>query len=292
MHPAPVSGAGRCTADAAAIQFPPFETGRSPSAEYVQIGLARRRGARRCAISSYDRTWRLAPSLRRGATSPYDYVLRVNDYLRRTGFGYTEVPDRPGAGVAPLESFLFDSRRGYCQQFSGAMALLLRMGGIPARVATGFSPGGLRASSGEWVVRDTDAHSWVEAWFDGIGWVTFDPTPPDTPARSQIAAIGRRRRGRRRGATTAARTPATPLPAQPGRLAARPAPPRADGGAQRGGARRRLAVAVARPRRRCSPRDHRRRRARRLGRAAPATRWPSSSARCAAPAAPRRRARR
>jgi hypothetical protein len=63
------------------------------------------------------------------------------------------------------------------------------MDGIPARVATGFSPGGQKASSGEWVVRDTDAHSWVEAWFDGLGWVTFDPTPPDTPARSQIAAI-------------------------------------------------------------------------------------------------------
>jgi hypothetical protein len=69
------------------------------------------------------------------------------------------------------------------------MVLLLRMGGVPARVATGFSPGGVRTGTNEWVVRDTDAHSWVEAWFDGIGWVTFDPTPSDTPARSQIAAI-------------------------------------------------------------------------------------------------------
>src|SRR6185436_3112918 len=64
-----------------------------------------------------------------------------------------------------------------------------RMGGIPARVAVGFSPGGYRSKAQEWVVSDTDAHSWVEAWFDGIGWVTFDPTPPDTPARSQVAAI-------------------------------------------------------------------------------------------------------
>ena len=69
------------------------------------------------------------------------------------------------------------------------MAVLLRMGGIPARVATGFSPGGFQKRQGEWVIRDTDAHSWVEAWFDGIGWVTLDPTPPATPARSQIAAI-------------------------------------------------------------------------------------------------------
>jgi hypothetical protein len=69
------------------------------------------------------------------------------------------------------------------------MAVLLRMGGVPARVATGFSPGGFQKRQGEWIVRDTDAHSWVEAWFDGIGWVTLDPTPPATPARSQIAAI-------------------------------------------------------------------------------------------------------
>ena len=89
----------------------------------------------------------------------------------------------------PLEHFLFETKAGYCQHFSGAMALLLRFGGVPARVATGFSPGGFRRRQGEWVVRDRDAHSWVEAWFDGIGWVTFDPTPTATPARSLIAAI-------------------------------------------------------------------------------------------------------
>jgi LPXTG-motif cell wall-anchored protein len=100
-----------------------------------------------------------------------------------------ENPPRPAPGRAPLDAFLFDSKAGYCQHFSGAMAILLRMGGIPARVATGFSPGGLQKRQGEWVVRDTDAHSWVEAWFDGIGWVALDPTPPATPARSQIAAI-------------------------------------------------------------------------------------------------------
>ena len=115
--------------------------------------------------------------------------------------------------MPPLEHFLFESKAGYCQHFSGAMALLLRMGGVPARVATGFSPGGFRRRQGEWVVRDRDAHSWVEAWFDGIGWVTFDPTPSATPARSLIAAINapdpvgrRRRRGRRR-------RPASPAPA-------------------------------------------------------------------------------
>ena len=62
------------------------------------------------------------------------------------------------------------------------MALMLRMSGIPARVATGFSPGSLNRDTGEYRVRDLDAHSWVEVYFNDIGWVTFDPTPPAAPA--------------------------------------------------------------------------------------------------------------
>ena len=65
------------------------------------------------------------------------------------------------------------------------MALMLRMAGIPARVSTGFAPGSLNADTGEWRVRDLDAHSWVEVSFPDIGWVPFDPTPPVAPAESQ-----------------------------------------------------------------------------------------------------------
>jgi hypothetical protein len=60
---------------------------------------------------------------------------------------------------------------------------------VPARVATGFSPGGFSKRRDAWIVRDTDAHAWVEAWFDELGWVAYDPTPDLTPARSQIAAL-------------------------------------------------------------------------------------------------------
>jgi hypothetical protein len=62
------------------------------------------------------------------------------------------------------------------------MALMLRMAGVPARVSTGFSPGSLNRDTGEYRVRDLDAHSWVEVYFNDIGWVTFDPTPPASPA--------------------------------------------------------------------------------------------------------------
>jgi hypothetical protein len=85
--------------------------------------------------------------------------------------------------------FMYEDERGYCQQFSGAMALMLRMSGIPARVAAGFSPGSFNRDTGEYRVRDLDAHSWVEVWFTGIGWVPFDPTPARSPAESQASAL-------------------------------------------------------------------------------------------------------
>jgi transglutaminase-like putative cysteine protease len=145
------------------------------------------RGAAAEAIlrrSVYSGTWRLAQRLRARARTPYEYVQDVKDFLLGGGFGYSEAPPvRP----IPLESFLTRDRLGYCQHFSGAMALLLRMGGVPARVAAGFSPG--QQEKGQWVVRDLDAHSWVEVFFPGIGWVTVDPTPPAGPASSQADPI-------------------------------------------------------------------------------------------------------
>jgi protein-glutamine gamma-glutamyltransferase len=133
------------------------------------------------ANSPYARTFALARELRRLSGTPESYVQRVRSLLG-DGYGYTETPPRSARN---LEGFLFDAKQGYCQQFSGAMALLLRMGGIPARVATGFSAGSFDSETGEYVVRDLDAHSWVEVWYPGYGWVTFDPTPALAPARSQ-----------------------------------------------------------------------------------------------------------
>ncbi|MFL5821440.1 MAG: transglutaminaseTgpA domain-containing protein [Solirubrobacteraceae bacterium] len=134
------------------------------------------------SASPYARAWALSRRLARASRSPYDYVRHVLGYLSR-GYAYSEVP--PPHAV-PLEAFLFEDRAGYCQQFSGAMALLLRMAGVPARVAAGFSPGSYDRRRREWIVRDLDAHSWVEAYFPRYGWVVFDPTPTAAPARSQI----------------------------------------------------------------------------------------------------------
>jgi transglutaminase-like putative cysteine protease len=131
--------------------------------------------------SPYARTYRLARRLARHQPTNYDTVKAVEAYLAN-GFQYSE---KPPPRTYPVSSFLFDDRIGYCQQFSGAMALMLRMNGIPARVAAGFAPGAYDFQAKEYRVRDLDAHSWVEVWFTGIGWVPFDPTPSLAPASSQ-----------------------------------------------------------------------------------------------------------
>jgi protein-glutamine gamma-glutamyltransferase len=124
--------------------------------------------------SAYEPIQQLARQLHASASTPYAYVTAVMRYLDSSRFHYNQDP--PAGGRYPLVDFLLDSHAGYCQQFAGAMALLLRMGGVPVRVAVGFTTGS-RNSSGEYVVTDTDAHAWVEVWFAGYGWVPFDPTP-------------------------------------------------------------------------------------------------------------------
>jgi len=179
----------RLRAEISFAPFTPFGRGPVPFARYPTL-VRSNDGDAAMRASPYARSWRLAKRLARVSETPYEYVLEVNRFLQ-AGFTYDEVPLEIEPGTATLEGFLFDTKSGYCQQYSGAMAMLLRMGGIPARVAAGFSPGGYSKHKQAWVVRDTDAHSWVEAWFDDFGWVTFDPTPAGTPARSQIAALER-----------------------------------------------------------------------------------------------------
>lgn len=131
--------------------------------------------------SEVGRIWDLSRRLLAEADTPYEYLQAVQRQLQR-GYLYDETPPPESS---TLDGFLFETKIGFCQHFSGAMALLLRMGGVPARVATGFAPGAYDDDAERYVVRDVDAHSWVEAWFKGIGWVVFDPTPAAAPPRSQ-----------------------------------------------------------------------------------------------------------
>ena len=133
---------------------------------------------RRILASPYAGMYRLARRLASGRRSSYDVAVAIVNYLQ-ANYNYGEQPPRRRF---PLEAFLFTDGVGYCQQFSGAMALMLRMDGIPARVAAGFLPGSYDDTTRRFVVRAVDAHSWVEVYFAGIGWVPFNPTPSRTTA--------------------------------------------------------------------------------------------------------------
>src|SRR5262249_41528710 len=103
---------------------------------------------------------------------------RAIEHRLRADYGYT-LDLLPAAVADPLSHFLFDRKKGHCEYFASAMAVMLREIGIPSRVATGFLSGVYNPMTGWQVVRASDAHSWVEAWLPGRGWTTFDPTPPD-----------------------------------------------------------------------------------------------------------------
>lgn len=136
----------------------------------------------------YRRLEQLARAVAGRARTPYAATAALERWFRRDGgFTYTNHP--PVSAGAPLVAFVAQTRAGYCQHFAGAMALMLRYLGIPARVVVGFSSGTYDDKRGVWTVTDHDAHAWVEAWFRGYGWLPFDPTPAaGRPARGELAS--------------------------------------------------------------------------------------------------------
>ncbi|GAA2782301.1 DUF3488 and transglutaminase-like domain-containing protein [Saccharopolyspora taberi] len=120
----------------------------------------------------------LAKRLTAGAPTDFDKAAALNHYFTdpANGFDY-ELETAPPTGGDGLSDFLFRGKRGYCEQFASSMAVLLRASGIPSRVAVGFTSGYRDGDSR--VITTDDAHAWVEAYFPGWGWTTFDPTPLD-----------------------------------------------------------------------------------------------------------------
>jgi len=162
--------------DVEQTRMPPFGSGRQHEVDAMFADDRLQR------LLPYEGLYREARRLAAGARAPYGAVVAIEAWLRTTGgFTYDEQPP-PAAGAPALAHFVVESKRGYCQQFAGAMALMLRFLGIPARVAAGFTSGTYR--DGVWTVTDHNAHTWVEVWFPRWGWVSFDPTP----GRGELAA--------------------------------------------------------------------------------------------------------
>lgn len=144
-------------------------------------------------ISSIARSWT------EGEPTVYDQVLAIQQHLRDGDFTYSlDVPARDSS--FSLVDFLTITREGFCQQFSSAMAVLLRSLGIPARVAVGFTSGKLDPTTGLYTVSTDDAHAWVEVRFPTYGWLAFEPTPGRSnpvatysePAKTALVCTARR----------------------------------------------------------------------------------------------------
>jgi transglutaminase-like putative cysteine protease len=123
---------------------------------------------------------RLAQSIVReaGAITPYDQAKAIESWFLAKGrFTYTLTPPVAPTGVRPLDYFLFTSHKGYCQDFSTAMNVMLRTLNVPSRQMSGFGQGVFDDKSRQYNVNALDAHSWVEVFFPGYGWIPFEATP-------------------------------------------------------------------------------------------------------------------
>jgi transglutaminase-like putative cysteine protease len=108
-------------------------------------------------------------------------VRRALDFFATQGFVYSLAA--PPLLERPLDTFLFETRRGYCEHYASALAFLLRVAGVPARVVLGYHGGEVNPFGGYLVVRQSEAHAWVEAWIPQQGWTRIDPTGVVAPAR-------------------------------------------------------------------------------------------------------------
>jgi protein-glutamine gamma-glutamyltransferase len=128
-------------------------------------------------LRSYRPLYERALAIAGDAPSPYAAAVQLETSFRDgQSYVYDQSPVTRG-DIPPLVEFVTRTHRGHCQHFAGAMALMLRYLGIPARVGAGFISGSYDQEKGRWTVTDHDAHTWVEVWFRGYGWLPFDPTP-------------------------------------------------------------------------------------------------------------------
>jgi transglutaminase-like putative cysteine protease len=132
-------------------------------------------------------TLALAGQLTEGLDNPYEKALAVRDYLR-TNISYNDQIAAAPDGVDPVHYTLFDIREGYCTYYASAMAVMLRSQGIPSRLVSGYALGEYDNLSQNYRVRAENAHTWVEVYFPGYGWIQFEPTQsipvverPDAP---------------------------------------------------------------------------------------------------------------
>ncbi len=136
--------------------------------------------------NSNPRTRELARDMHVAAGSDRAFIEAVLDKLNREEFYYTLEP--PPLGRNPVDRFLFDTRRGFCEHYASAFSVMMRSVGIPTRVVLGYQGGEVNPLGGHLIVRQSDAHAWTEVWLDELGWRRVDPTAAVAPERVEIGA--------------------------------------------------------------------------------------------------------
>jgi transglutaminase-like putative cysteine protease len=150
---------------ASELRSEPVDPTMDADPAYLSTGglSARARALARAAVAGHSAT-------------EFDTVMALTSYMQ-SHFTYSQQLGHVPPGTDPVDWFLFDVKIGYCEQFATAETLMLRSLGIPARLATGYSTGSYDPVLDQSVVRERDAHAWVEVWFPTHGWVPVDPSP-------------------------------------------------------------------------------------------------------------------
>jgi protein-glutamine gamma-glutamyltransferase len=158
-----------------------FTTRGADDADEVRRGLQLPRGFN-------PKARELAQSWAASSDSDVAIARKALSYFREQGFVYTLEP--PLLGRDSVDEFLFGTKEGFCEHYASSFAFLLRAAGVPARVVTGYQGGDINPVDDYMIVRQSDAHAWVEAWLKDRGWVRFDPTAAASPVRveSGVAA--------------------------------------------------------------------------------------------------------
>jgi transglutaminase-like putative cysteine protease len=138
-------------------------------------------------------TRELARDMRKRVATDRAYINAVLGMFRNDNFSYTTTP--PLLGANPVDEFLLTTRAGYCEHYASSFAVLMRAAGVPARIVTGYQGGELNTLGNYLIVRQADAHAWVEVWLADEGWTRIDPTAAVAPARVQAGAAAAVPRG-------------------------------------------------------------------------------------------------
>lgn len=134
------------------------------------------------------RTAELARAMRFAAGSDRQFIENVLRKFHGQDFYYTLEP--PALGANPVDEFLFETRRGFCEHYASAFAVMMRAAGLPARIVLGYQGGEINPIGQYMIVRQSDAHAWTEVWLDGRGWERFDPTAAVAPERIESGMSG------------------------------------------------------------------------------------------------------